>query len=382
VRWPGMLVLLAASLGVMAWTLIGLVGDPPTLAWPSRSRRHATELVAVLGNSPIEIQPIPVKVDVACSASDLTCWSELIAAPVTDETESRARSRILHGSRLPARPADASDWLERDDLRRVIRVRLAKPSFRRTWRGLEVAEDPDGKRTEHRDQTLAALAESKVGLDAILESEEGTFHVKDLLQTSLDEFHLGQGEISWTATAYICYLPPQMSWENRYGEQYSFDRLAEELMRRSLTKEACGGVHLVIAMTKLMRLDQGMPILTSAVRGRLASHVRDKVGEAVTTQNNDGSWPLYWSPTDSALRDGEFTRESDATTGVTVTGHLLEWFHFLPEDLKPPTQTVKAGTVWVRSKLQSSSKDTFARDFCPYTHAVVSLGLAASTLTQ
>jgi hypothetical protein len=78
----------------------------------------------------------------------------------------------------------------------------------------------------------------------------------------------------------------------------------------------------------------------------------------------------------------DFTPDPTDTSGVTITGHLLEWFHLLPEDLKPPAGTVKAGTVWMRSKLRSAPKESVTKDFCPYTHAVVSLDLAASAPTR
>jgi hypothetical protein len=377
--WPVLwLVLLAASLGVMAWTLGGILGGPFAPERAATARPPAPEMVMLLGNDPFAIAPIPVRVDVTYDPADLMRSADWIARPVGGEAESKARSRTLHAARLPFRPADLPEWLDRDELNRVSRVKLAKQAFRRTWRGLEMAELADGDGTEHRDQTLAALAESGVALNAPIDAEDGTFEVRDLLRTSLGEFHLGQKEISWTATAYISYLPPQTTWQNRYGEQFSFNDLVEEIMRRPLTQESCGGIHLVMALTKAARVARELTILDLGLRGRLDGYLRVKVAEAVDAQLDDGSWPLCWSPTGSVWPDGESTPEPNDTTRVAITGHLLEWFHLLPADLKPPTRTVKAGTLWMCSKLRSSSKDMVTKDFCPYTHAVVSLDLAAS----
>lgn len=378
--WPGLyVVLMATSLGVAAWTLGGVVGGPLAFAPKASTGVRVPEMVDLLGNDPIVIQLIPMRVGVACDPADLARCAAWIAGPVKDEIEPMARSRTLHAARLPIGPTTISEWLERDGDGRATRVRLSKRGFWHDWRGLEMAEKEDGKPTEHRDQTLAALAEFGVALDVPLEAEDGTFAVRDLLRTSLNEFHLGQQEISWTASAYIAYLPPQTRWQNRYGEQFSFDRLVEEIMQRSLATESCGGTHLVMALTKAARMDhEVIAILDPAVRGRLVGYLRGKVSEAVGSQLEDGSWPHCWSPSGSVPPDREFTPEPTDTNAVTITGHLLEWFHLLPEDLKPPAGTVKAGTVWMRSKLRSAPRESVTKDFCPYTHAVVSLDFAAS----
>jgi hypothetical protein len=377
---PGLyIVLVATLLGVVAWTLAGVVDGPLAFAPKASTGVPAPEMVDLLGNAPIVTQPIPVRVGVACDPADLARCAAWIAGPVKDEDEPKARTRALHAGRLPIGSTDISGWLERDEYDRVTGVKLAKRGFWHTWRGFEMAEKDDGTPTEHRDQTLAALAESGIRLDVPLEAEDGTFEVRDLLRTSLDEFHLGQEEISWTASAYIAYLPPQTTWRNRYGERFSFDRLVEEIMQRSLTKESCGGTHLVMALTKAARVDHElMAILDPDVRERLVGYLRGKVSEAVGSQLEDGSWPHCWSPSGSVLPEGEFTTEPTDKAAVTITGHLLEWFHLLPEDLKPPAGTVKAGTVWMSSKLRSAPRESVTESFCPYTHAVVSLVLAAS----
>jgi hypothetical protein len=384
--WPGLyIVLTATSLGVVAWTLAGVVDGPLGFAPKASTGVPAPQMVDLLGNAPIVTQPIPVRVGVACDPADLARCSAWIAGPVKDEDEPTARSRVLHAARLPIAPTNISGWLERDELdfKRVTRVKLVKRGFWHTWRGFEMAEKDDGKSTEHRDQTLAALAESGVGLNAPLEAENGTFEVRDLLRTSLNEFHLGQEEISWTASAYIAYLPPQTTWQNRYGERFSFDRLVEEIMQRSLAKESCGGTHLVMALTKAARVDQDvMTILDPKVRERLVGYLRGKVSEAVGSQLEDGSWPHCWSPSGSVPPEFEYTPEPTDKARVTITGHLLEWFHLLPEGLKPSAGTVKAGTVWIRSKLRSATKESVTEDFCPYTHAVVSLYFATSDPTR
>ena len=376
------LILLATSLGVLIWTLGLVVVGPIAPAQAAIGVPPASDMVMLLGSNPIVIEPIPVRVDVACGPADLERFAGWIAQPVAGEAEPGARARTLHAARLPSWPADVPDWLVHDEIGRVASVKLANQAFWHTWRGLEMAEKAEGKRSEHRDQTLVALAEAGVPLYTAIEAEDRTFHVRDLLRTSLDEFHLGQEEISWTASAYLLYLPPQTTWQNRYGERFSFDDLVEEIMKRPLTRESCGGIHMVMTLTKFARVDKDFGILDPGTRVRLASYLRDKVSDAAASQLDDGSWPLCWSPTGFVWTTGEFTPESAELGRVTITGHLLEWFHFLPSDLKPPVRSVKAGTLWLWSHVRSATKDKVSQQCCPYTHAVVSLDLAASVPTQ
>lgn len=368
--------LLLGSLGVMVWT----ASSPGILAWTAQNPpgQAVTDLVLRLGDNPFNIEFDPVRVDVRSERLDRERYAGWIASPVKGVSDTNARSRKLHAARLLCLSGGSPEWLIRYEAPVVTRVNLPKQDFWRTWRGLEMAESDDGKQTEHRDQTLAALAELGVPLSATVDSEDGTFHVYDLLRTSLSEFHLDQKEISWTATAYACYLPPQTTWWNRYGEQFSLDRLAEEIMLRPLTRESCRGTHLVMALTKIARVDRELGILDPGVRARLVSYLRGKLTEAVSAQLDDGSWPLCWSPSGFAVRDAEFTPENTDINRIMVTGHLLEWFHLLPGDLKPPGRCVKAGTLWTQSKLRSSSKETISKAFCPYTHAVICLDLACS----
>ena len=372
--------MVVASLGVMAWTASSF-GIMPWAAQVPPAQAE-TDVVLLLGDNPFDIKFDPVRVDVPCDRVDRERYAGWIASPVEGESEKSARSRKLHAARILSLSGDTPDWLIRYQKSYVTHVKLPKQAVWHTWRGLEMAESDTGSPTEHRDQTLAALAEFGVPLSAAIESEDGTFHVYDLLRTSLGEFHLDQEEISWTATAYACYLPPQTTWWNRYGEPFSFDRLVEEILRRPLTGESCRGTHLVMALTKIAKVDRELGILDPKIRGRLVSYLRGKLSEAVASQLDDGSWPLCWSPSGFAVRDAKSMPEDTDINQIMVTGHLLEWFHLLPGDLKPPARSVKAGTLWTQSKLRSSSKETVSEGFCPYTHAVVCLDLAAGSPTQ
>lgn len=372
--------LLATSLGVLAWTVDSL-GLKSRTARNSAKQDHA-DLVLLLGDNPFKIEPDPMRVDVPWDSVEQDRYVGYVADPVDGEPEESSRSRKLHAARLLSQLGTTPEWLVRDRTAFITHVRLPNQTIWYSWRGLEMAESPEGRPTEHRDQTLAALAESQVPLSAVINLENGTFHVYDLLRTSLHEFDLNQEEISWTATTYACYLPPQTTWRNRFGEQYSFDDLVEEIIRRPCTRESCGGTHMVMALTKLVKVDRELHILSAEVRGRLIEYLRNKLFEAVSTQFTDGSWPLSWSPSGFVAGSASFTPAETDIARITVTGHLIEWFHLLPSGMKPPARSVETGTLWIQSKLRSSSKMTITENFCPYTHAIVCLNLAARSATQ
>lgn len=342
---------------------------------PERSSHLPTELVELLGRSPIIVEFDRMAIDLPCDREELSSYISLVSAPAPTESGSPSRSRKLHAGRLIAISGGTPEWIVNEDSTSRYRVTLGAEEFLPTWRGLEAAELADSDRSEHRDQTLSTLAELDVSLNYTIETREGSRPVADLLTTSVSEFHLDQKEISWTVAALASYLPPQTVWWNRFGEEFSFDTVVQEMMARKLNRESCRGLHLVIALTKILRIDRKGTILAPEVREALNAYVRGKLAEAVESQLEDGSWPLLWSR--SGFSDVlEYTPEANNVNRVLVTGHMLEWFQMLPKDIKPPIDVVQAGSLWVLRNLRSVSGQTVNQNFCPYTHAVLSLYLA------
>lgn len=353
-----------AARGSLYWGFSGVESSVP----------HYSEL---LGDNPIRIHPIPVRVNLPVDRARLARCAALIATSPAAEREGSARSRTLHVARLSRFLPSLPVWLERSEKNVVSRVLIGTPAFTASWRGIEVAERSDGRLSEHRDQMLSSLAESEVPLNAAIGTGVESFTVRDLLRTSMNEFHLGQGEISWTAVAYAHYLPPQSHWRNRLGERYSFDELAEELMGRPLSRSPCRGMHLLTALTTILLCDQEIPVLSPDVRDRVIIHLKCFVDSAVASQLADGSWPLCWAH-DEFDAKGEFTPRMTIDRRIALSGHLLEWFHWLPKELKPPEITVSSGSLSLLRQLEASPSDLIVNNFCPYTHALGALFFACS----
>ncbi len=366
------LCVLASSFGVALASLYTLKSKKTASV---RSSYPATELVAMLGRGSAYFEFDRMLTDLPIDHEELSRYVSLVSAPAPAEPDSTSRSRRLHAGRLVAFSGGTPEWIVNRKSNSVDHIKLGAEDFLLTWRGLEAAEKSDGERSEHRDQTLSALAELGIQLNATIETREGNFPIADLLATSISEFHLEQKEISWTASAFASYLPPQTIWWNRYGEEFSFDDLVQEMMARKLNRESCRGLHLVMVLTKILKIDQRCIILSPGVRKSLNSYVRQKLAEAVESQLVDGSWPLLWSRSGfSGTRDR--TPEDSNENRILVTGHMLEWFHMLTKDMKPRIDIVKAGSSWVLHNLRSVPEETISKEFCPCTHAVLSLYLA------
>jgi hypothetical protein len=343
---------------------------------PERSSYTATEVVAMLGNRPRIFGFDPIAVDLPCGQDELLHYIAIVSAPGPTEVDSPSRSRQLHTGRLVAISGGTPEWIVNPTSGSMHSiVQLGSVDFLVTWRGLETAQTSGGKRSEHRDQTLSTLAELRICLNDKIETREGSRFIAELLATSISEFHLDQEEISWTASAFASYLPPQTTWWNRYGEGFSFDALVQEMMSRKLNRESCRGLHLVMSLTNILKIDRESCILAPEIREGLTAYLQGKLADAVDSQLEVGAWPPLWSRSGFS-EINEYTPEDNNVNRVMVTGHMLEWFHMLPPDMKPPIDVVETGSSWVLGNLRSTPEVTVNHDYCPYTHAVPSLYLA------
>ncbi len=246
----------------------------------------------------------------------------------------------------------------------------------RTARGVRfptIEKPPTNDRAleQHRDQTLAALGELGLPLSYPLKVGDRPASLRDVLRDSIVNYHPRQEEIAWTAIAYALYLPPIRAWVNRYGERFTFDELADELERRPMDKESCGGIHILYALTLLARVDREAPVLSAAVRGRLVAHLARCVAVVERTQQPDGSWPAWWNhellpgghPTGASIADDDASR-------LLMTGHLAEWLLYVPADVERHQSALRRAGEWLRGRLRAASRQVMEPAVCPYSHAV------------
>jgi len=236
----------------------------------------------------------------------------------------------------------------------------------------------------HPGQGLASLASAGVAKNTpvTVHDQLGPFFVKDIFNDVVANFFL-DGEIYWDAVGIAIYLPPQKTWTNKFGEEYSFDQLVEELIRRPPADSSCSGTHGLISLTIMLRVDLEVSILSSAVRKRLDSHLREVVDCLQTGQTSEGGWGRdWWAP-----RPGDpmpsSSRQSDDDV-ILSTGHHLEWLMLLPVDLQPSSETVNVAARHLLRLLLARSEDAawLRENFCPATHAARSIGLLSGVVSR
>ena len=219
----------------------------------------------------------------------------------------------------------------------------------------------------HRDQCLAAFAELGLPLKRTVRTLHGVHSIRDLLTESVATFTLNEEEITWTAMAYCLYLAPQRSWCNRDGQQFSFDDLAKSLLQRPLQKASCGGTHLLMAMSLIIRADDEYHIISPPTRNMLVGRIRLSVDAAVKAQTHDGFWSLGWDGSvhvSRVIQNLQFNK-------LAITGHVLEWLEYLPVDLQPEQQVYVRAADWLCGQLITfSRRDIESYEFCPWTHSV------------
>ncbi|WP_010583656.1 hypothetical protein [Schlesneria paludicola] len=344
--------------------------------WPKHNVNRAVDVTPFLGRKPKVLSLEPQLVPVLIPEKEIREVAQKVVSAASTQTQST--SALLHATRLSTMVGPGvREWMERDEAGRIIRLNVGAEVFKDSWRGFEVRQTSSGDRTEHRDQFLAAIAQMGVSLSCAIgpEREDGrAFAVSDLLQTSLAEFHLKQSELSWTATAYALYLPPQLYWSNRYQERFDFDDLTRALIDKPLKSESCSGIHLMLALTTIMHVDRQSAILRDDTRSILEKYLRMRVAEAVESQLPDGSWPAFWAK--SGFENAGPRLATPAPTflqRLTIGGHLLEWLQMLPRDQQPPESTIKSGLLWITPQILSMPERDLVPGICPCTHALLAV---------
>lgn len=345
--------------------------------WPKSNSQPVKDVASYLGRSPHSVKFNPVAVPLPISDEQLRLLADRVVKSAAEPGQ--GTSALLHATRLSAIVGpEVAEWMVRDEARRIVRLNLNSNVLQDSWRGIEVRRGEDGERSEHRDQLLAALAQFGIHLTCAVgdapTSDRPSVQVRDLLRTSISEFHLNQAELSWTATAYALYLPPQLYWFNRFGERFDFDDLVVALMDKPLQSESCSGTHLMQTLAVLLQVDQDAKILSEDTRGKLHQYLALRVQEAVDSQLPDGSWPVYWSKSGfDATSSMRATPKATFSRRLTIAGHLLEWFQLLPVDHQPPEATIKRGLLWMTPQLLAMNDSHFPDEICPCTHALLAV---------
>ena len=167
---------------------------------------------------------------------------------------------------------------------------LASPLFQRIGRDLITARQSNlnelGER--HIDQILAAFAESGLPARQEIRDTSGIHTIKDLLDSSRRRVARGQ-ELEWTLSAYLIYLPNQDTWENRFGERFSYADICESLLADDLESGACGGTHRLYTLARALQAGKGLNFLDDDLTSRIQDRLNNVVNVLAKTQSSEGA---------------------------------------------------------------------------------------------
>ena len=237
----------------------------------------------------------------------------------------------------------------------------------RTQQGLSSAS--------HFDHTLAGIAEVGTPLSFPVKTAEGTATVRDMLEFALRDFSLNQVEYEWSTLAFSLYLPPVKRWMSTEGQEITFDRLADRIMRQRLNQGVCMGNHRLHALVMLLRIDDDHDILTDAGRQRIIEHLRDVTSRFIASQHPDGYWIRSWPNGKPPAAGVEGDAENTSQNRILATGHVLEWWALAPEEVHPPREVVIRAGQWLARAVLGLEDATIARQYTFLSHAGRALAL-------
>jgi len=219
--------------------------------------------------------------------------------------------------------------------------------LRRSKYGIEViiSRDFSFKYTTsatHFGELLDSLAESGMPSDHSVTTADGDVGtVADIVADDAARCVYGT-ELEFVTTALSRYAKNGRPWLNRFGQTYSFDKLATELITAPQTTASCDGTHVPYALVVLMRSDQIRPLLSAASRSAVEAYLSQLSSQLTQCQCPDGSWGKDWRDSQakpecpSELDDEAFMRV------VRVTSHHLEWMALVnTSEHRPSISTMK-----------------------------------------
>lgn len=222
--------------------------------------------------------------------------------------------------------------------------------------GVRVLASSDGSFVAEEMMThFAKLTQvmGEVGMPASAEVRTSDGYVGTLREVIQDDAaRLVTGvEFEFATSGLSLYATGKAPWTNRFGQQYTFDRMADQLLGSRPGTTVCGGAHVPYALAVLLRVDQEKDLLTEATRVRIRKHFRMLSSALERCQAPDGSWPWRWPAYCERGSDPGGDEEEDRLRlTMTATGHHLEWIAIAPDDCRPSRQAIgKAVRYTVRT---------------------------------
>lgn len=198
----------------------------------------------------------------------------------------------------------------------------------------------------HINQFLAILSMCNVPLDQQFGTPNGPITMRDMLKNAQMTVNAKE-EVTWTLWALSTYLPPDATWVNAAGEQWSIERLVQIETGKKVggPTSPCGGTHGLFALARARNvyLRTGKPL--RGVWMEADQKVKRYIETAKMLRNNDGSLSSGF------FKQKEYKQDFDKR--MASEGHVLEFLMMAvsQEQLKEP---------WVRKAIETTANDLMA----------------------
>lgn len=241
-----------------------------------------------------------------------------------------------------------------------------KPLLQERPRGVGIHWGTDTGASYHHDHLLACVTEANAPLGTpVYGPSRHNNTLYNVLQESMRDFRLDERETEWTVMAFGLWICPVKEWVGAEGRHYSFDLLADRLLRGERTKGVCAGTHRVYSLMLLIRLDDEYHILSPETRKQVYQYlegVRDAIAAA---QFEDGHWPSNWPDAKAAV---ESPVDEPDYRKVIATGHHLEWMSIAPRDLLISDAQLKKAIDWTVQDTKKRSHEEINKMYTFYSH--------------
>jgi hypothetical protein len=236
------------------------------------------------------------------------------------------------------------------------------------------SEDAIEYRAEgHYGQLLKLLGEVGVPSATSVTTSSGRVgDLVDIYQDALMRFSLAQ-ELEFIGCALAYWHPPEKTWKDQFGNEYSFNELVSHLISIPLGKGSCGGCHVPYTVVVILRVDERFTILSEDVRRQARKWLAELSQLLEDRWAACGGWDKYWSQ-NSDLKP---LWRDDLLDRITITGHHLEWIALAPPDVRPSETVVKRAVRALRSDVESLpplSQQPF-KTLLPVSHGARALAL-------
>jgi hypothetical protein len=231
--------------------------------------------------------------------------------------------------------------------------------------------------SSHVDHTLACLAEVGTSLDYPVQTPSGELPLRAAFNQALERFSLNQAEYEWSVLVFLHYMPEVAKWHTAEGQEVTWDRLAERLMRQRLSQGTCYGNHRLFALAAMLQLDPEFHLLSDKGRSSVVAFLKDVTARLAKMQNEEGYWDGAWPGPEI---DGPQTPTTEAPYGphaerLLMTGHTLEWWAIAPKEVHPDDAVLLKASQWLVKSLDELSESDVRRMYPFLTHAGRSLAL-------